>query len=155
MTPQLTAVEPAANAGRRMHALMGELFPICRSITGDGVRETLRILQRRAPVEIVEVPTGAPAFDWTVPKEWNIREAYIRDPRGNTVVDFRDHSLHVVGYSIPVRRRMPLAELRPRLHTDPAHPDWIPYRTSYYKPEWGFCLPNGSSTRLKRANTRW
>lgn len=140
MTPQLTAVEPIANAGRRMHALMGELFPICRSITGHGVRETLRILQQRAPVEIVEVPTGTPAFDWTVPKEWNIRAAYIRDPRGNTIVDFRNHSLHVVGYSIAVRRRMPLAELRPRLHADPAHPDWIPYRTSYYKPDWGFCL---------------
>jgi aminopeptidase-like protein len=123
-----------------MHALMGELFPICRSITGDGVRETLRILQRRAPIGIVEVPTGTPVFDWTVPKEWNIRAAYIRDPRGKTVVDFSDHSLHVVGYSIPVRRRMPLAELRPRLHADPAHPDWIPYRTSYYKPDWGFCL---------------
>jgi aminopeptidase-like protein len=123
-----------------MHALMGELFPICRSITGDGVRETLRILRRIAAIETVEIPTGTPAFDWTVPKEWNIRAAYIRDPRGKTVVDLRDHSLHVVGYSIPVRQRMSLAELRPRLHADPAHPDWIPYRTSYYKPDWGFCL---------------
>ncbi len=123
-----------------MHALMRELFPVCRSITGDGVRETLRILQRRAPIEIVETPSGTPVFDWTVPKEWNIRSAHIRDPRGNTVIDFRNHSLHVVGYSIPVRCRMPLAELRPRLHSDPAHPDWIPYRTSYYKPDWGFCL---------------
>jgi aminopeptidase-like protein len=123
-----------------MHALMAELFPICRSLTGDGVRETLRILQRRAPIEIVETPTGTPVFDWTVPKEWNVRAAYIRDARGNTVVDLRNHSLHVVGYSVPVNRRMPLSELRPRLHSDPAHPDWIPYRTSYYKPDWGFCL---------------
>jgi aminopeptidase-like protein len=123
-----------------MRALMAELFPICRSITGDGVRETLRILQRTAPIEIVETPTGTRVFDWTVPKEWNIREAYIRDPRGNKLVDFRDHSLHVVSYSVPVSRRMPLAELLPRLHSDPEHPDWIPYRTSYYKPDWGFCL---------------
>jgi aminopeptidase-like protein len=123
-----------------MHSLMAELFPICRSLTGDGVRETLRILQRRAPIDIVETPTGTPVFDWTVPKEWNLRSACIRDSHGNTVVDSRNHNLHVVGYSVPVRRRMPLAELRPKLHTDPAHPDWIPYRTSYYKADWGFCL---------------
>jgi aminopeptidase-like protein len=140
MTPQLSSVEMTADRGRRMHALMAELFPICRSITGDGVRETLRILQRQAPIGIVETPTGTPAFDWTVPKEWNIRAAHIRDSRGNTIVDFRNHSLHVVGYSVPVNRRMPLAELRPRLFSDPSHPDWIPYRTSYYKPDWGFCL---------------
>lgn len=140
MTPQLTTAGKAAEQGRRMHALMAELFPICRSLTGDGVRETLRILRQRAPVETVEIPSGTPVFDWTVPKEWNVRQAYIRDARGNTVVDFRNHSLHVVGYSVPVNRRMPLAELRPRLHSDPAHPDWIPYRTSYYKADWGFCL---------------
>jgi aminopeptidase-like protein len=140
MTPQLTIEEPVTGAGRAMHALMAELFPICRSITGNGVRETLRILQRQAPIEIVETPTGTQVFDWTAPKEWNIRAAYIRDPQGKTVVDLRNHSLHVVGYSIPVQRRMSLAELRPRLHTDRAHPDWIPYRTSYYKPDWGFCL---------------
>jgi aminopeptidase-like protein len=139
MTPQLTAVQPA-DLGRNMHALMSEMFPICRSITGDGVRETLRILQRRAPIEIVETPTGTPVFDWTVPKEWNIRAGYIRDPHGNTVVDFRNHSLHVVSYSVPVHRRLPLFELKQRLYSDPAHPDWIPYRTSYYKPDWGFCL---------------
>jgi aminopeptidase-like protein len=136
MTPQLTALD----AGQALHALMAELFPICRSITGDGVRETLRILQRRAPIDIVETPTATPVFDWTVPKEWNLRAAYVRDARGNTVVDARNHSLHVVGYSVPVSRRMTLAELRPKLHTDAAHPDWIPYRTSYYKADWGFCL---------------
>jgi aminopeptidase-like protein len=140
MTPQLTAVQPAAGVGHNMHALMAELFPICRSITGDGVRESLRILQRRAPIEIVETPSGTPVFDWTVPKEWNIHAGYIRDPRGNTVVDFRNHSLHVVSYSVPVRRRLPLFELKQRLYSDPAHPDWIPYRTSYYKADWGFCL---------------
>jgi aminopeptidase-like protein len=140
MTPQATTVQPSAELGLSMHALMSELFPICRSLTGDGVRETLRILQRHAPIDIVETPSGAPAFDWTIPKEWNIRAAYIRDSQGRTVVDFRENNLHVVSYSVPVRRRMSLAELRPRLHSDPQHPDWIPYRTSYYKPDWGFCL---------------
>jgi aminopeptidase-like protein len=140
MTPQLSTLESVSGTGQAMHRLMAELLPICRSITGDGVRETLRILQRHVPIEIVEVPSGSQVFDWTVPNEWNVRAASVRDPRGNVVVDFRENSLHVVSYSIPIRRRMSLAELRPHLHSDPEHPDWIPYRTSYYKPDWGFCL---------------
>jgi aminopeptidase-like protein len=152
MTPQLSAVGTAVNRGLGMHELMGELFPICRSLTGEGVRTTLRILQRRAPIEIVETPSGAPVFDWTVPKEWNVNAAHINDARGNTVVDFRNHSLHVVGYSVPVHRRMSLAELRPRLHSDPAHPDWIPYRTSYYKPDWGFCLTHRQLESLEEGD---
>jgi aminopeptidase-like protein len=131
-----------ADEGRRLFAAVEELFPLCRSITGDGLRESLRRLQRQAPLELREVPTGTAIFDWTVPREWNIREAWIRNSRGETVVDFRRSSLHVVNYSVPVRQTLSLAELRPHLHSLPEHPDWIPYRTSYYKESWGFCLPH-------------
>ncbi len=127
-------------AGAEMHALVRELFPICRSITGDGVRRTLEILSRRQPIEIREIASGTPVLDWTVPPEWNVREAWVRDPNGDLVIDFRSSNLHLVGYSVPVRRRMPLAELRRHLYTLPDRPDWIPYRTSYYKETWGFCL---------------
>lgn len=131
---------PEPGAGAAMHALVAELYPICRSITGDGLRETLRRLQRLVPLELHEVPSGTQVLDWTVPREWNIRDAWIADARGRRVVDFRHHSLHVVSYSVPVRRRMPLSELRAHLHSIPEHPDWIPYRTSYYAESWGFCL---------------
>jgi aminopeptidase-like protein len=134
--------------GAGMHALIARLYPICRSITGDGVRETLRILQERAPIEIREVPTGTAVFDWTVPQEWNIRDAYIKDSRGNRVVDFRAHNLHVLNYSTPVHATLSLAELRSHLYSDPAHPDRIPYRTSYYQPNWGFCLPHARAEAL-------
>ena len=127
-------------AGARMYGLAAELFPICRSITGDGLRATLRRLRCLVPLDLVEVPTGTRVFDWTVPREWNIREAWIATPDGERVVDFAASSLHVVNYSTPVRRRMTLDELRPHLHTLPDHPDWVPYRTSYYKESWGFCL---------------
>jgi aminopeptidase-like protein len=126
--------------GAEMHALVRELYPICRSITGDGVRQTLRGLARVAPLELVEVPTGTPVLDWIVPREWNIRDAYVADAAGRRVIDFRASSLHVVNYSVPVRTHLPLAELRARLHTLPDRPDWIPYRTSYYDETWGFCL---------------
>ena len=123
-----------------MVALAERLFPICRSLTGDGVRSTLAVLRERIPLEVREVATGTPVLDWTVPREWNIADAWIEGPRGDRVVDFRDSNLHVVGYSAPVRSRMSLAELRPRLHTLPDRPDWIPYRTSYWHETWGFCL---------------
>ena len=123
-----------------MHALVAELFPICRSITGEGLRQTLRRLQRDVPLELVEVPSGTQVFDWTIPREWNIRDAWIMNDRGERVVDFRRSSLHVVNYSVPVRARMRLSELRPFLHTLPDQPDRIPYRTSYYRESWGFCL---------------
>ena len=126
--------------GRELEALVGELYPICRSITGDGLRQTLRILQRQVPLEIVEVPSGTPVLDWVVPREWNIRDAWIKDPSGNKVVDFRASNLHVVNYSSPVSGRFELAALRPHLHTLPAQPDAIPYRTTYYEEAWGFCL---------------
>lgn len=131
---------PVEAAGRDILGLMTELFPLCRSITGDGLRETLGLLGRRIPLTVREVPTGTRVFDWTVPKEWNIRDAYVRGPRGGKVVDFARSNLHVVGYSVPVRATMPLAELKAHLHTLPDHPEWIPYRTSYYREDWGFCL---------------
>ena len=129
-----------ATAGERMYALIEELYPICRSITGDGVRRTLDAIGRYMPLQRSEVPSGTKVFDWTVPKEWNIRDAYVRDPHGTKIVDFARSSLHVVSYSQPVRTRLPLAALQARLHSIPEHSDWIPYRTSYYNESWGFCL---------------
>lgn len=128
------------NVGNAMHEFMAELFPICRSITGEGVRQTLRKIQARIPLAIHEVPSGTQVFDWTVPMEWNIADAYIKNEAGERVVDFRASNLHVMSYSTPVRKRMRLDELRPHLFTLPDHPERIPYRTSYYKENWGFCL---------------
>nr|WP_206314145.1 DUF4910 domain-containing protein [Streptomyces coryli] len=127
-------------AGEDMYGLVERLYPLCRSITGDGVRATLEIVGEYVPLQVHEVPTGTQVLDWTVPQEWNIRDAYIADAAGNRVVDFAASSLHVLGYSVPVAATMTLDELRPHLHTLPEHPDWVPYRTSYYKPDWGFCL---------------
>jgi len=129
-----------AALGRELFALVQELYPICRSITGDGVRKTLSVLSRYLPLSVSEVASGTPVLDWTVPNEWNIRDAYIADASGQRVVDFRVHNLHVVNYSTPVRKTMSLAALRPHLHTLPKQPDLIPYRTSYYQETWGFCL---------------
>lgn len=130
----------AGDVGRDMHRLIEALYPICRSITGDGVRETLRIVAREIPLSIHEVPSGTKVFDWTVPPEWNIRDAYVKNGRGERVIDFRASNLHVINYSRPVRATMTLDELRPHLFADPAHPDWVPYRTTYYQDNWGFCL---------------
>jgi aminopeptidase-like protein len=123
-----------------MYALIRELYPICRSITGDGFRETMHRLQRLVPLNLSEVPSGTEVFDWTVPKEWNIRDAYVKGPTGEKVIDFRRHNLHILQYSMPIRAKMSLSELKPHLFSLPEHPDWIPYRTSYYKENWGFCL---------------
>jgi aminopeptidase-like protein len=126
--------------GQELHRLTADLYPICRSITGNGIRRTLAAIQNRVPLKISEVPTGTPVFDWTVPKEWNIRDAYIKDARGQRVLDFQQNNLHVLNYSVPVHTKMGLGELRTHLFTIPEHPDWIPYRTSYYQENWGFCL---------------
>jgi aminopeptidase-like protein len=139
-------------AGLDILQLITELFPICRSITGDGYRETLGILKRHIPLEVHEVPSGTRVFDWTVPKEWNIRDAYLRNSRGEKVIDFQRSNLHVVSYSVPVRKTMPLAELKGHLHTLPDHPDWIPYRTVYYKGDWGFCLSHKDFLGLEDGN---
>jgi aminopeptidase-like protein len=144
-----TAVD--VGVGQSMHAFMRELFPICRSITGDGVRETLAAVARRIPLELHEVPSGTNVLDWTVPDEWNIEDAYIAKD-GRRVVDFRESNLHVVNYSEPVRAVMPLAELRPHLHAQPEHPEWIPYRTSYYSRAWGFCLAQRQLDALEDGN---
>ncbi|MFD4250722.1 DUF4910 domain-containing protein [Amycolatopsis thermoflava] len=126
--------------GAWMHALVERLYPLCRSITGDGVRATLDIIGEHIALDRHEVPTGTQVFDWTVPQEWNIRDAWIADADGKRVVDFAESNLHVVGYSVPVSATMSLAGLRPHLHTLPDRPSWVPYRTSYYSPAWGFCL---------------
>jgi len=130
----------AGALGREMYDLIGDLYPICRSITGNGVRETLRRLQQLVPITIREVPSGTKVFDWTVPLEWNIRDAYVKNSCGQRVIDFKKSNLHVLNYSEPIHETMRLDALRPHLFTLPDHPDWIPYRTSYYKRNWGFCL---------------
>jgi len=126
--------------GNRLHALVSELYPICSSITGNGLREILRRIGQRIPLQIHEVPTGTQVFDWTVPREWNIRDAYVCNSSGEKVIDFKNSNLHVVNYSVPVRAKLSLQELKEHLHTLADRPDWIPYRTSYYRETWGFCL---------------
>ena len=124
----------------KLFELISRLYPICRSITGEGVRQTLKILQEMIPLEIHEVPTGTRVFDWEVPKEWNIRDAFVKDSSGRKIVDFANSNLHVVNYSVSFRGKVNLEELKSHLFTLPDHPDWIPYRTSYYNESWGFCL---------------
>jgi aminopeptidase-like protein len=126
--------------GNELHGLVSALYPICRSITGDGVRQSLKLLGKWVDLRLHEVPTGTKVFDWEIPKEWNIRDAYIKNSQGEKVVDFQKCSLHVVNYSIGVKQTMRLADLRKHLFTLPEKPDWIPYRTSYYNETWGFCL---------------
>ncbi len=139
--------------GERLHALMARLYPICRSITGPGVRETLQILGERIPgLEVRGVDSGTRAFDWIVPPEWRIRQAWIKGPDGRRVVDLAAHNLHVLNYSIPVRQTLSLDELKKHLHTLPEQPTWIPYRTSYYKRDWGFCMRHADFVRLQPGN---
>lgn len=134
--------------GSEMHRWASELFPICRSITGNGVRETLKQIAKRISLTVHEVPSGTQVFDWKVPLEWNIRDAYIKNVRGERVVDFQRSNLHVVSYSQPVKQRMALSDLKEHLHSLPDRPDWIPYRTSYYKESWGFCLSHNQLLSL-------
>ena len=136
----------ASIAVTNLYELVRNLYPICRSITGDGVRTTLRRIQQLLPVSICEVPSGTRVFDWTVPREWNIRDAWVKSLAGERVVDFRKSSLHVVSYSVPVHKRISLAELRRHIHTLPEHPSWVPYKTSYYAETWGLCV---SSNQLE------
>ena len=126
--------------GQRMHALITDLYPICRSITGNGVRRTLETVRGIVPIEIHEVPSGLKVFDWTVPKEWNIRDAYVKNAQGDKVIDFTRSNLHVLNYSVPVKKSVSLGELKEHLYSLPDRPDWIPYKTSYYRENWGFCL---------------
>lgn len=133
----LASNEPAM--GQQMYQLIAELYPIPRSITGDGVRTTLRHLQTHLPLQLHEVPSGTPVFDWTVPLEWNIRDAYVKNSRGERVIDFQQSSLHVLNYAVPIQRKLGLAELKRHLFSLPEQPTLVPYRTSYYQENWGFC----------------
>ena len=135
--------------GRELHRFAADLYPVCRSITGEGIRKTLGMIDDRVPLSMFEIPTGTAVFDWEVPKEWNIRDAYITNSAGKRVVDFRQSNLHVVNYSAPIHATMGLAELRPHLFTIPEQPDWIPYRTSYYREDWGFCLSHNQLLAMK------
>ncbi len=139
---------PAARGGD-MHATIERLYPICRSITGNGVRQTLDVLSEIIPIEQHEVATGTQVFDWPVPQEWNISDAYVKDASGRRVIDFQQHNLHVVNYSEPVNTTMTLDELRPRLFTLPEFPDRIPHRTSYFNRTWGFCLSQNDYDQLE------
>lgn len=134
-------VGSVTDPGEVLHSHVAALYPICRSITGEGLRATLRYVGRHIPLTITEVPSGTEVLDWTVPPEWNVRGARLRTRDGRTLIDFADHSLHLLNYSTPVDRIVPRAELEAHLHSLPAQPDLIPYRTAYYQPDWGFCLP--------------
>ena len=137
------------DSGEEMYKLMENLYPICRSITGNGVQETLKIIKEYIPLKIYEVTTGTQVFDWTVPKEWNIRDAYVKNSNGVKVIDFNKSNLHVLNYSIPINKKMSLEELKKNLYTLPDYPDWTPYLTSYYKENWGFCLPHNQFKKLE------
>ncbi len=141
--------DTASNRGADMHATIERLYPICRSITGNGVRQTLDVLSEIIPIEQHEVATGTQVFDWPVPQEWNITDAYVKDASGRRVIDFQQHNLHVVNYSEPVDTTMTLDELRPRLFTLPEFPDRIPHRTSYFNRTWGFCLSQNDYDQLE------
>ncbi|MCC5651539.1 DUF4910 domain-containing protein [Nostoc sp. XA013] len=132
-----------------MYQLISDLYPLCRSITGDGLRKTLDIIQKNIPLAIHDIPSGTEVFDWTIPKEWNIRDAFIKNSQGQKIIDFHESNLHIVNYSINIHENMPLQDLKTHLFTLPDRPDWIPYRTSYYKENWGFCLSHNQLLELK------
>ena len=138
------------DTGRNMYELAGRLFPICRSITGNGFRQSLEMIREIVPeIQVFEVPSGTSVFDWTVPREWNIQGGWIKDMQGKTIIDFKDCNLHVMGYSISVHQTISRDELLNHVYTQPEQPEWIPYVTSYYKERWGFCM----SERQKQALT--
>jgi aminopeptidase-like protein len=147
----IAALLPSAG---EVEACFDRLWPICRSITGNGVRSSFAILRDIAPFELFEVPSGEKVLDWTVPKEWNIEDAYVEDEAGHRVIDFRRNNLHVLGYSMPVDRWLTLDELQPHLHSLPEQPEAIPYFTSYYKERWGFCLEDSRRQALRPGRYR-
>ena len=135
--------------GQNLHSFIKKLYPICRSITGNGTRETLKIIKEKMPIEIREVSTGTEVFDWAIPKEWNIKDGYVKNSAGKKVIDFKKSNLHVLNYSIPIKKKMKLTELKKHLFTLSDYPEWTPYFTSYYKEEWGFCLSHKEFLKLK------
>lgn len=138
--------------GQDMHQLCTKLFPICRSITGDGFRKSLSIIKEELNLDELnsfEVPTGTKCFDWEVPKEWNVWDAYIVTPDGNKICSFQDSNLHVVGYSTPIDQEISFEELQEHLYSLPEQPNAIPYITSYYKERWGFCISQEEREKLK------
>ena len=145
---QVNYIDLAA-AGTQMYQLLSELYPICRSITGNGVRETLNKIMKVIPLEVTEVPSNTQVFDWKVPKEWNIEDAWIKNSKGNKIIDFKKSNLHVLNYSAPIRKKVGLNELKEHLFTITDYPDWIPYRTSYYQEIWGFCMSHNQFVGLK------
>jgi aminopeptidase-like protein len=149
-----TTVPDADAVGGELHRLMEELFPIPRSLTGEGVRSTLARLGHDLPLRVVELPTGTQVFDWTLPREWNVREAWIEGPDGTRLIDVADSSLNLLGYSVPVETTVGLAELREHLYTDPRDPDVVPYRTSYWAERWGFCTSQRVADALPEGTYR-
>ena len=138
--------------GKEMYELLEYLFPLNRSISGNGVRETLRIIQNHIPIKVHEVPSGTEVFDWVVPKEWNVADAYVMDETGNKIIDFQKNNLHLVGYSVPVNKIVTLSELQEHLYSLSDQPEAIPYVTSYYKERWGFCISQKQRDNLKEGN---
>jgi len=135
--------------GNEMYDLMVKLYPICRSITGNGVRKTLDIISEQIPLEKYEIPTNTEVFDWTIPKEWNIKDAYVKKSNGEKIIDFQKSNLHVLNYSVPVHKTVSLSELKDHLFTLPDQPTLIPYRTSYYYENWGFCITHNQFLQLE------
>ncbi|RZD47134.1 MAG: peptidase M28 [Thaumarchaeota archaeon] len=134
--------------GNKMYDLVKDLFPICRSITGDGVRKTLEIIKNYIPIETHEISSGTKVFDWVIPKEWNIKDAYVKNSKGEKIIDFKKSNLHILNYSIPVKKKVSLNELKKHIFTLPEYPKWIPYRTSYYEENWGFCISHEQFEKL-------
>lgn len=150
----MTALRTDHKDDELIDGFIRDAHPFVRSITGDGVRQTLLAVQARVPIDIVEVPTGMPALDWVVPEEWNVRRAFIEDPTGKRIVDLAENALHLVSYSEPVDAYFTLDELRPHLHSMPDRPDWVPYRTSYWRRTWGFCLTHRQLSALEQGSYR-
>lgn len=154
MDENASAGAHAGEVGRGLYEFAARLYPICRSITGGGVRQTLALIGARVPLAIREVPSGTRVFDWEIPLEWNVEDAAVIDPDGRRVVDFHAHNLHLMSYSEPVQASLSLEELSARLHVLPEHPDWIPYRTSYYRRDWGFCMRARDRAALRAGRYR-
>ena len=148
------SIASAPARGEAMHALVRDLYPLLRSITGPGLRATVKRLGDVVPLEVTEVPSGTPVFDWSVPDEWSVEDAYIEHESGRRFAELRNLNLHLVGYSVPVDTTMTLAELRPHLHSLPDHPGWVPFLSTYYKPGWGFSLAHRDLQSLPEGNYR-